>query len=97
VDTLVLLRRGLKIPRGGDTETKFGADTEERPPSDCYTWGSIRYTFANLRFFCGCQQELADRSLIELSPERLSQCLTNTEVDAHSYPLDGAQSPQWRS
>ena len=28
VDTLVLLRRGKKIPMGGDTETKFGAETE---------------------------------------------------------------------
>jgi hypothetical protein len=27
-DTLVLLRGGIKIPMGGDTETKFGADTE---------------------------------------------------------------------
>jgi hypothetical protein len=30
VDTLVLLRRGIKIPVGGDTETKFGAETEEK-------------------------------------------------------------------
>jgi hypothetical protein len=43
------------------------------------------------------QQELADRSLIWLSPERLCQCLTNTKVDAHSHPLDRAQGPQWRS
>ena len=28
VDTLVLLRRGNKIPMGGYTETKFGTDTE---------------------------------------------------------------------
>jgi hypothetical protein len=28
VDTSVLLRRGIKIPMGGDTETKFGAETE---------------------------------------------------------------------
>ena len=28
MDTLVLLRRGNKIPMGGDTETKCGADTE---------------------------------------------------------------------
>jgi hypothetical protein len=28
VDTLVLLRRGIKIPMGGDTETKCGAETE---------------------------------------------------------------------
>ena len=30
VDTLVLLRRGNKISMGGDTETKFGAETEEK-------------------------------------------------------------------
>jgi hypothetical protein len=28
VDTLVLLRRGNKIPMGGVTETKCGAETE---------------------------------------------------------------------
>ena len=28
VDTSVLLRRGIKIPMGGDTETMFGAETE---------------------------------------------------------------------
>jgi hypothetical protein len=31
---------------------------------------------------------MLDRSLIELSPERLCQCLKNTEVDAHSHPLN---------
>jgi hypothetical protein len=28
VDTLILLRRGMKIPMEGDTETNFGAVTE---------------------------------------------------------------------
>ena len=28
VDTLVLLRRWNKIPMGGDTETKYGAETK---------------------------------------------------------------------
>jgi hypothetical protein len=28
MDTLVLLRRGKKMPMGGDTETKCGAETE---------------------------------------------------------------------
>ena len=27
-DTLVFLRRGIKIPMEGNTETKFGAETE---------------------------------------------------------------------
>jgi hypothetical protein len=31
---------------------------------------------------------LADRSLIYLSPERLCQSLTYTDMDAHSQPLD---------
>jgi hypothetical protein len=29
---------------------------------------------------------LADRSLIQLSPERLYQILTNTDMEAHSQP-----------
>jgi hypothetical protein len=48
VDTSIFLRRGIKIPRGRDTETKFGAETEERPSSDCPTWGSIPYTVTKL-------------------------------------------------
>jgi hypothetical protein len=28
MDSLVFLRRGNKIPMGGDTETKYGAETE---------------------------------------------------------------------
>jgi hypothetical protein len=28
VDTSILLRRGNKMPMGGDTERKYGADTE---------------------------------------------------------------------
>ena len=39
-------------------------------------------------------RSLLTRSLIQLSPERLCQGLTNTEVDAHSHPLDEAQGPQ---
>ena len=30
MDTLILLRRGNKIPTGGDTVTKYGAETEEK-------------------------------------------------------------------
>ena len=30
VDTSVLFRRGIKIPMGGDTETKCGAETERK-------------------------------------------------------------------
>jgi hypothetical protein len=60
-----------------------------------------RYNFQNTgksrrrktRQYCGCQQELDDRSLILLSSDRLCQCQTNTEVDVHSHPLDRAQGP----
>ena len=42
VDTLILLRRGNKIPMEEVTETKCGAETEETKLSrDCPTWGSI--------------------------------------------------------
>ena len=34
----------------------------------------------------------ANRCLLYLSPERICQCLANTEVDAHIHPLDGAVS-----
>jgi hypothetical protein len=48
----------------GNTETKCGADSEERPSRDCLTWGSIPYADTKPRLYCGCQEELADRSLI---------------------------------
>jgi hypothetical protein len=41
VDTLPLLRIGNKTPMEGVTETKFGAETKDRPSRDCPTWGSI--------------------------------------------------------
>jgi hypothetical protein len=63
VDVSVLLRRGNKILMGGDTETKCRAETE-RPSRDCPTWGSIPYTVNKPRHYCGCQEALADRSLI---------------------------------
>ena len=34
MDTLVLLRRGNKIPTEGDTETKCGAESEEKTIRD---------------------------------------------------------------
>jgi hypothetical protein len=64
VDTSILLRRGNKIPMGGDTETKCGAETEGKAIRDCPTWGSISYTVTKHRHYYGCQQVLADRSMI---------------------------------
>jgi hypothetical protein len=48
----------------GVTEKKCGAETEEMIIQRLLTWGSIPYTIFKPRYYCGCQQELADRSLI---------------------------------
>ena len=69
-------------------ETSVEQRLKEKPSRDCPIWGSIPYTVTKLGLYCGCQQVLADRSLIYLSPKRLCQSLTNTEVDALSQPLD---------
>jgi hypothetical protein len=61
---------------------------KERPSRHCPTWGFILYTDTKPGRYCRCREELADRSLIWLSPERLYQSLTNSEEDAHSQPLD---------
>jgi hypothetical protein len=63
LDTLILLRMGIKIPMGGDTETKCGTEMKERPSRDCPTWRSFPYTVTKLRHYCGYQQVLADRRL----------------------------------
>ena len=39
---------------------------------------------------------LADRGLIQLSPERLCQILTNMDEDAHSQPLAEHRDPDGR-
>jgi hypothetical protein len=61
-------------------ETKCGAETEgkaiQRLP---YLGINTIYCYY---YQCGCQEVLADRSLIWLSPKRLCQRLTNAEVDA---------------
>ena len=64
VDIWILLGTGNNILMAGGTEIKCGADAEcmtiQRPPS----WGSIPYTITKHTHYCGCQQVLADRSLI---------------------------------
>jgi hypothetical protein len=58
VDTLILLRRGIKIPIKGVTETKCGAENE----------GKVIHRLPHLRIhprhYCGYQQVLADRILV---------------------------------
>ena len=60
---------------------------KERPSSGCPTWGYILYTITKPRHYCRCQEVLADRSLLYLSPDRVCQNLTITEGDAYSQPL----------
>ena len=81
----------------GDTEKKWGAETEGKVIQRLPTCRHIPYTVTKPRHYCGCQQLLADRSLIQLSPERFCQCLTNTEVDTHSCPLDWVWVPNGRA
>jgi hypothetical protein len=64
VDGSVLLRRGNKIPMGGDTKTKCGAETEGKAFQRLPHLGSYPYTSTKPRYFSGFQQVLPDRSLI---------------------------------
>jgi hypothetical protein len=63
----VILRRVNKILTGGNMESKWSR-LKERLSSDCPTWGSIPFTATKPGLYCGCQEVLADRSLIWLSP-----------------------------
>jgi hypothetical protein len=63
VDTSVLLRRGNKIPMEGVTETKCGAETEGKAIQRLSHLG-IHPIHRHQTKTLGCQQELADRSLI---------------------------------
>ena len=97
VDTLILLRRGNKIPMEGVTETKCGAETEGKAIQRLPHLGIhpiYSYQTQTLLWMptSACWQE-PDRAA---SWEAL-QCLTNTEVNAHNQPLDWAQGLQWRS
>jgi hypothetical protein len=87
MDTSVLLKRGNKIPMGGDTETKCGAETKGKA---IYKLPHLRihsiYSHQS-RHYCGLQV-LIERILIWLSTKRLCQCLTYSEVDALSQPVD---------
>ena len=57
-------------------------------PSRYYpNWGFIPYTVTKPKLYFGCWEVLADRSLLYWSPERLCQCLTNTEVGALSQTI----------
>jgi hypothetical protein len=62
--------------------TKNGAETKGRVIQRLSHLGI--HPICKPRCYCRCQEVLAYRSLVKLSPERLYQSLTNTDVDAHS-------------
>ena len=65
---------------------------KEKSSRDFPHWGSIPYTITKPRHCCGCEEVLADRSLIQLSQERFYQSLTNTEAESgsqHGVPSGG--------
>ena len=64
VDTSILLRRGNKIPMEGVIEAKFGTETEGMTIQRLPHLGIHPINNHQNLLYCGCQQELADRSLI---------------------------------
>jgi hypothetical protein len=72
------LEGGTKYSREKIQSQSVEQRLKERPSRDCPTWGFIPYTVTKPRHYCGCQEVLADRSPIQLSPDKLCQSLTNT-------------------
>ena len=64
LDALVLLRRENKILIGRNMKTKCGAETEGKPIQRLPHLRIQPYTVTKHRHYCGCQEVLADRSLI---------------------------------
>ena len=64
VDTLILLRRGNKIPMEGFTETKFGAEPEGMTNQRLLHLGIYPINNHQTQALGRCQQEPADRLLI---------------------------------
>ena len=85
---------GNKILMDGVTKTKLGAEPEGMTIQRLPHLGIHPINNHQTQTLGRCQQDFADRTLIYLSLVRLCQCLANTEVDAHSHPLDRAQGPQ---
>ena len=64
VDTLILLRRGNKIPMEGVTETKFGAETEERTIRRLPHLGIYPINNHQIQTLLHMPEDFADRTLI---------------------------------
>jgi hypothetical protein len=59
-----VLRRGNKILTGENMEMKCGVETEGKAIQRLPHLGSIPYTVTKPKHYYGCQEVLADRSLI---------------------------------
>ena len=97
MDTLVLFRRGNKIPTGGNTETKCGAETEGKAIQRLSHLGihSI-YTYQTQTLLwmptSACWQEPDTAVSWEALP------VPDKYRSGCSQPsMDGAQGPQWSS
>ena len=65
VDASVLLRRGSKIFTGANMwRQSVGQILKERLSRDCPTWGFIPYMITKPRHYFGCQEMLADWSVM---------------------------------
>jgi hypothetical protein len=64
VDASVLLRRGNKYSGEKIWRQSVEQRLKERPSRDYPTCGSVSYTDTKPRPYCGCQQLIADRSLM---------------------------------
>jgi hypothetical protein len=87
--------RGTKYT-GANMKTKHRESTEGKAIKRLPHMG-IDPTVTKHRHYCGCQEVLDDRSLIQLSPKRPCQTLTNTELDASSqeYPHKSSGERGW--
>jgi hypothetical protein len=81
----------------GNAGTKSRAETDGKNIHTLPHQGSIPSADTKPRHYCWCQEALADRNLVLLSPERLCQSLTNTDADSESQPSDWSQGTQWKS
>jgi hypothetical protein len=81
----------------GLTETKYGTETEVMTTQSVPHLDSPSHIQPpNSDITVNANKSLLKGALLTvlMYPESLHQCLTKTEVDTHSHPLDGAQSPQ---
>ena len=81
----------------GNTGTKSGTETEGKSIQRLPQLGIHPKCRHQTQILLWMPRSASDRILIQLSPKRLCQILTNTDGDAHSQPSDWAQGHNWRS